>query len=266
MKKILSMALALTMTTLVGCASTTGGGVIGVERKQLMIVPSDEVLKLSLESYNKRVSDANKSRLLDTNPAQKDRLITIAAKLVNQVDIYRPDAKAWKWEVHTIKSDDLNAFVMSGGKIMFYTGIIDRLRLTDDEIAAVMGHEISHALREHARERVSHQYATQMSMGLAASFLGLSQGQAQLASLVSSYGIEKPHGRTQESEADVMGLELMARAGYNPAAAVTLWQKMAAANKNQVPQFLSTHPSSDNRISTLQSMIPKVMPLYQQSK
>lgn len=266
MKKLLSVALALSMTGLIGCATTTGAGAIGVERKQLMIVSSDEVMALSLQSYNEKVDEATRSNTLDTNPAQKKRLIDIAANLVDQVAIYRPDAKAWKWEVHTIKSDELNAFVMSGGKIMFYTGIIDRLNLTDDEIAAIMGHEISHALREHARERVSRQYATQMGMGLVGGILGLSGGEAQIASLIGNYGIEKPHSRTQESEADLMGLELMARGGYNPAAAVTLWQKMGAANKNAPPQFLSTHPSSENRIATLQAMIPKVLPLYQQSK
>ncbi|MBO6225842.1 MAG: M48 family metallopeptidase [Psychrobacter sp.] len=266
MKKILSLTLALSMTGLIGCASTTGAGVIGVERKQMMIVSSDEVMKLSLQSYNQRVNEASRSKLLDTNLAQKQRLTLIASKLINHVDVYRPDAKAWKWEVHTIKSDELNAFVMSGGKIMFYTGIIDRLNLTDDEIAAIMGHEMAHALREHARERVSHQYATNMGMNLVGGLLGLSQGQAQIAGIVSNYGIEKPHSRTQESEADVMGLELMARAGYNPEAAITLWQKMAAANKSAPPQFLSTHPSSTNRIATLKSLIPKVAPLYQQSR
>ena len=149
---------------------------------------------------------------------------------------------------------------------MFYSGIIDRLNLTDDEIAAIMGHEISHALREHSRERLSREYATQTGIGLAASIFGLSQGQAELAGTAGNLGLSLPHSRTQESEADQIGLELMARAGYNPQAAVTLWQKMQKASQGEPPQFLSTHPTSSSRIAELQSLMPKVTPLYQQSR
>ena len=155
---------------------------------------------------------------------------------------------------------------MPGGKVMFYTGIIDRLNLTDDEIAAIMGHEISHALREHSRERISRQYATQTGIGVAASIFGLSQGQAQLANVAGDLGLSRPHSRTQESEADQIGLELMARAGYNPQAAISLWQKMQRASQGEPPQFLSTHPASSNRIAELQSLMPKVMPLYQKAR
>lgn len=264
--KITILAASVSTMGLVGCSSTTGGGAIGVDRQQLLLVSSEQVLQMSAQSYAQNVQEARKRGLLDTNAAQLSRLKNIANRLVGQVGVYRPDAAKWQWEVHTIKSKELNAFVMPGGKIMFYTGIIDRLNLTDDEIAAIMGHEISHALREHSRERLSREYATQTGIGVAASVFGLTQGQAQLANMAGDFGLSRPHSRTQESEADQIGLELMARAGYNPQAAISLWQKMQRASQGEPPQFLSTHPSSNNRIAQLQALMPKVTPLYQKSR
>lgn len=269
MKKLLVtavMAASVSALTLTSCTSTTGAGATGVDRQQLLLVSSEQVLQMSAQSYAKSVQDARSKRVLDTNTAQVNRLKSIANRLVGQVGTYRADAARWDWEVHTIKSDQLNAFVMPGGKIMFYTGIIDRLNLTDDEIAAIMGHEISHALREHSRERLSREYATQTGIGVAASIFGLSQGQAQLAGVAGDLGLSRPHSRTQETEADQIGLELMARAGYNPQAAITLWQKMQRASQGEPPQFLSTHPTSSSRIAQMQALMPKVMPLYQKSR
>lgn len=269
MKKILTTAVitaSLSLMSLTGCTSTTNSGAVGVDRQQLLLVSSEQVQQLSAQSYNKSIQEARAKGVLDTNQAQLKRLKNIANRLVGQVGVYRPDAARWNWEVHTIKSNELNAFVMPGGKIMFYSGIIDRLNLTDDEIAAIMGHEMSHALREHSRERLSREYATQTGIGVAASVFGLSQGQAQLANLAGDFGISRPHSRTQESEADQIGLELMARAGYNPQAAISLWQKMQRASEGEPPQFLSTHPASSTRISQLQSLMPKVMPLYQKAR
>lgn len=260
------LTVSLTATALVGCSSTTGTGAIGVDRQQLLLVSSEQVMQLSAQSYNKSIQEARAKGVLDTNPAQVARLKRIANRLIAQTGTYRPDALNWQWEVHTIKSNELNAFVMPGGKIMFYTGIIDRLGLTDDEIAAIMGHEMAHALREHSRERMSRAYATQTGIGIAASVFGLSSGEAQLATLAGDIGLGLPHSRTQESEADRMGLELMARAGFNPQAAISLWQKMQRTGSGGMPQFLSTHPSSSNRIAELQALMPKVMPLYNQSR
>ncbi|WP_131667818.1 M48 family metallopeptidase [Psychrobacter pygoscelis] len=266
-KTVLAVSItAMTATGLSGCASTTSAGAVGVDRQQLLLISSEQVQQMSAQSYNKSIAEAKQRRLLDTNPAQLARLKRIANNLVNQVSVYRPDAARWNWEVHTIKSKSLNAFVMPGGKVMFYTGIIDRLNLTDDEIAAIMGHEMAHALREHSRERLSREVATQTGIGIAASVFGLSQGQAQLAGVAGDLGLSRPHSRTQESEADQIGLELMARAGYNPQAAVSLWHKMQQASKGEPPQFLSTHPSSSNRIAKLQALMPRVMPLYQQNR
>lgn len=260
-------ATLATSSTLVGCASTTNTGAIGINRNQLLLVSNAEVQQLAAQSFNETVGKARQAGKLDTNPAQVNRLKRIASRLIGQVGVYRPDAQNWAWEVHTIQSNTINAYVLPGGKIMFYTGIIDRLNLTDDEIAAIMGHEMAHALREHTREKLSQQMATQLGLGVVTSRFGLSQGQAQLAGYASELGLALPNSRQMESEADVMGLELMARAGYNPQAAVSLWRKMQQVDgRGEPPQFLSTHPASATRINNLQALMPRVMPLYQQTQ
>lgn len=259
------LIVALLSLSLLACSSTTTGGAIGGERKQLLLVSSQEVLNLSQKAYQQTVAEAKAAGRLDTNAAQVARLKRIANRLIPHTRVYRADAVGWDWKVHTIASDQINAYVMPGGKIVFYTGIVDKLQLSDDEIAAIMGHEMAHALREHSREQLSRQLATQGSLALAASAFGLSNSQAQIASVASEIGLTLPHSRAQESEADRMGLELMARAGYNPNAAVSLWQKMQRVGGN-TPEFLSTHPSSQSRIHTLQSLIPSVMPLYQAAR
>jgi len=152
---------------------------------------------------------------------------------------------------------------MPGGKIMVYDGLVKHLKLTDDEIAAVMGHEIAHALREHSRERVSRQYAQQLAISGAAAILGADANVADLANTVATVTFQLPFSREQEAEADTVGIELMARAGFNPSSAVSLWKKMIASEQQQPPEFLSTHPSSANRIQNLEALVPKVLPLYQ---
>ncbi|MDO4440890.1 MAG: M48 family metallopeptidase [Moraxella sp.] len=266
-KKFLTTALlgASISLTMVGCSSTTDSGVVGADRKQLLLVSSNEVMQLSSQAYHQTVAQARAQGKLDTNAAQVARLRRIANNLIAHTNVYRADAQGWQWEVHTIASNDINAYVMPGGKIVFYTGIIDRLNLTDAEIAAIMGHEMAHALREHTREKMSRSVATSGVLSIASAALGLSSGQQELAGLASQLGLNLPHSRTQEAEADKIGLELMARAGYNPNAAVSLWQKMQSAGGSSTPQFLSTHPSSSNRIAAMQTLIPTVMPLYQSS-
>ena len=268
-KKLMMSSLAASVITVgaTGCSTTTDTGAIGVDRNQLLVVSDQQVQQLSNQAFQQEIAAARAKGLLDTNPAQLARLQKISQRLIAQTGAYRSDARQWSWEVHVIKSNELNAHVLPGGKIVFYSGIIDRLNLTDAEIAAIMGHEMAHALREHTRERLSRDVATQTGIGIAASVLGLSQGQAQLAGLAGDLGISRPNSRTQETEADLMGLELMARAGYDPNAAVSLWRKMqSAGGRGEPPQFLSTHPVSSTRIATIQSLLPRVMPLYQQSR
>lgn len=255
--------LVFASVVLVGCTSTTNSGTMGSERKQLLLVSDQEILQLAEQSYRQILNQAYQQGQLDNNPVQLARLTRIAQRLIAQTGIYRPDAINWHWEIHTIDSNKLNAYVMAGGKMIFYTGIIEQLKLNDDEIAAIMGHEMAHALREHHREQLSRELAVQSGIGLAANFFGLTNTQATLANIASEFGLNLPHSRTQEREADRLGLELMARAGYNPNAAISLWQKMQAIDGDFVSlEFLSTHPNSGNRINELNQMIPAVMPLY----
>lgn len=267
--KKLAFMVALTLSTalpIIGCTSTTQSGSIGINRKQLLLVSQSEMMSYAEQAYQKTITQARKNGILDVNATQVARLKRIASRLINHTSIYRSDASGWGWQVHVIDSPELNAYVMPNGKIIFYSGIIKTLNLTDDEIAAIMGHEMAHALREHSREQVSRQIATQGTLGIAGAALGLSSGQMELAGALGNVGLALPHSRTQETEADKIGLELMARAGYNPQAGISLWQKMQKASEGEGPQFLSTHPNPANRINVLQALMPTVMPLYEASK
>ncbi|MCF5708525.1 M48 family metalloprotease [Pseudomonas syringae] len=249
-----------------GCQSvnTTTGDSVGVERKQYMfsMLSTDEVNKMYAQSYQQTVGEASSKGVLDTTSADAKRVNAIAKRLIAQAPKLRPDSAQWQWEVNLIKSDDLNANCGPGGKIIFFTGLIDTLKLTDDEIAAVMGHEIAHALREHGREAMSKAYGVGIAKQGAA-LLGLSQEGIAMTDTAVKYSLTLPNSRSNENEADLLGLELAARAGYNPNAAITLWQKMTQNAGGSQPEFLSTHPASENRIASLQAAIPKVMPLYQ---
>lgn len=255
---------------LAGCqvVNTTSGGAVGVERKQYMfsMLSTQQVNQMYEASFQKTLAEASQKGVLDSNSAEAKRLNAIAERLIAQAPVFRPDAAQWQWQVALIKSDELNASCGPGGKIIFYTGLIDRLQLTDDEIAAVMGHEIAHALREHSREAMSQAYGVDLAKQSASALLGLPAADMELADTAVQLGMTLPNSRANENEADLIGLELAARAGYNPNAALTLWQKMTQAGGGQPPQFLSTHPSPGNRTAALQSAIPKVMPLYEQAK
>lgn len=251
---------------LLSCATTTEQGAVGITRRQVMLVPAEQVVSMAADSYNQtKVENQNKGTL-DQNPQMLSRVKNIAAKLIPTTAAFRKDAPAWAWEVHVITSSELNAYCMPGGKIIFYSGLIDSLHLTDGEIAAVMGHEISHALREHGRERMSEQLAEQgLLTGLSLSGT-MDPKYAQVAAIASQVFYTLPHSRTQESEADEMGVELMARAGFDPRESLTLWKKMdAAAGGSKPPEFLSTHPVDQKRIEQLQALMPKVVPLYEKS-
>ncbi len=258
--------VASSFAVLTACTSSTHEGATGIQRKQFLLLPAEQVNAMALQSYRGELSQAKQKGALNTDKANLERIRKIADRLIPQVATFRPDALNWAWEVNLESRNELNAYCAPGGKIMFFTGIINNLKLTDDEIAAIMGHEIAHALREHGRERISQAYAQQAGMAILAMVTDMSQQQATILQTATHLGLTLPHGRGQETEADVMGLELLARAGYDPKAAVTLWQKMAAANKSAPPAFLSTHPSSSQRINELNSKIAVVMPLYQAAK
>lgn len=263
------LALFLAASLLAGCqaVNTTSGGAVGVERKQYMfsMLSTEQVNQMYAQSYQETLSEASKKGALEKSGAVTKRVNAIAQRLIAEVPAFRPDAAQWNWEVNVIDSPELNANCGPGGKIIFYTGLIDKLKLTDDEIAAVMGHEIAHALREHGREAMSKAYGVQMATQIGSAF-GVGDGSLQLANMGVEYLMTLPNSRSNENEADLIGLELAARAGYNPNAAVSLWQKMGAAGGSAPPEFLSTHPSSSSRTQALQQTIPKVMPLYQQRR
>lgn len=270
MKGILRSALltALVGVAVTGCTTvkTTQAGTVGVERKQAMLVSSAEVNQSAAQQYAQVTGQARQKGQLNRDPAQTERVRSIANRLIPQTAVFRADASGWKWEVNVISSKELNAWCMPGGKIAVYSGLIERLKLSDDEIAAVMGHEIAHALREHARERISQQMATSAVVGVGAAVLGVGQAGADLGSLVAQVTFTLPNSRTHEMEADRIGVELAARAGYDPRGAVTVWQKMAKADGGGGVEFLSTHPSPENRVKDLEIYSQKVMPLYEAAR
>jgi predicted Zn-dependent protease len=250
-----------------GCASTTAGGAVGAQRSQLMLVSSEELEQMAEQSYARMKADASSKGELNHDAAMLKRVRAIAMNIKPHTAVFRKDAPGWNWEVNVISSNELNAFCMPGGKIMFYSGLIRQLHLSDEEIAIVMGHEIAHALREHSREQVSQAMAAQTAISIGTVLLGLGQTSAEVSNSVYQALIATKFSRTDESEADDIGLELTARSGYDPRAGVTLWQKMIAANSGgRPPEFMSTHPAEASRVQKIQSLLPTVMPLYEAAK
>lgn len=239
---------------------------VGGISKAAKLVPAGQVEQAAAQQYQSMMQEAaNKNALLPADHPQTRRLRGIAQKIIPHSYEWNPRAKNWRWEVNILSSNQINAFCMPGGKIAFYTGILEQLQLTDDEVAMIMGHEVAHALREHARERMGKQAATNIGINLGAQLLGLGNTGAQIASMGGQL-LSLKFGREDESEADLVGMELAARAGYNPRAGVSLWQKMAAASKGAPPQFLSTHPSGPTRIKDIEANLHKVEPLYERAR
>lgn len=264
--KIIIIA-AIVLSQLASCATSTQSTVAGVNRKQFLLLSESQVTEMSSQQYAQTLQQSSNRKLLNVNQAQLERVRNISNRLIAQTGTFRPDALKWKWEVNVEKNDQINAYCMPGGKIMVFTGLIEKLNTTNDELAAVIGHEIAHALREHGRERMSTGLVQQIGLqGLAALVTGGNAATYDMAGTATNILFTLPNSRTQEQEADRIGLELAARAGYNPEAAISLWQKMGAQNSQKPPEFLSTHPSNANRIDDLRKLIPKVMPLYLANK
>ena len=230
------------------------------------LVPAETIERSAAQQYAQMLQQAtNQNALAGRDHPQVKRLRAIANKTIPHALGWNPRAANWRWEVNLIGSKQINAFCMPGGKIAFYTGILDQLKLTDDEVATVMGHEVAHALREHARERMGKNAATGIGASLLSSVLGL----GELGQTVTNYGAQLltlQFSRSDESEADLVGMELAARAGFDPRSGVSLWQKMAIASKGAPPQWLSTHPSGTTRIADIEANLPKVLPLYARAK
>ena len=230
------------------------------------LIPAEELEGAAQKQYGQMMAEANsKGVLMPASDPQVVRLRNIARRLIPHSAQWNDRANRWKWEVNLIRSEQINAFCMPGGKIAFYTGILEKLKLSDDEAAMIMGHEMAHALREHARERLAKTQATGMGLSVLSSLLGL----GQLGDVAASLGTQLltlRFSREDETEADLVGLELAARSGYQPRASVSLWQKMAAKTGGPGIGFLSTHPTGPNRIRDLEANVPKVQGLYERAR
>lgn len=266
--RIAAACCAVLVAALTGaCSTTTAGGAVGADRSQLLLVSSAQLEQMAAQSYDKLRTEAAGRGVLNRDAAQLARIRGIAARIRPQTAVFRPDAPGWAWEVNLVGSDEVNAFCMPGGKIVFYSGLVSGLALSDDEIAVVMGHEIAHALREHSREQVSQAMAAQAAIGIGASILGFGQGAADLANVGYEALVATRFSRNDEKEADRIGLELAARAGYDPRAGATLWRKMMAKSGGaRPPEFLSSHPADARRIDEVQSLLPVVQPLYEAAR
>ena len=257
MKSTLVVA-ALLATSLAGCESNPVSG-----RSQLVLVSEEQAQASSAQAYATTLSEAQKKGKLSNDAALNNRVKRITDRLIGEAKLMYPPSRDWNWSVAVIDEPTINAWCMPGGKMAIYTGIINKLNLNDDEIAQIMGHEISHALLGHGRERMSRAMATQGGLMLGSIVAGQD---LSVLGPVADIALTLPNSRGAESEADRYGIELAARAGYNPHAAVRLWEKMGTASGNSTPQFLSTHPAPANRIQALTALVPQMMPLYQKAR
>lgn len=245
---------------LTACATSPTG------RSQLMLISPEHAISASSEAYTQTLLPLQKEGKIDNDTRASQRVREITGKIITQAIILFPQSRDWEWSVKVIDDPEtVNAWCMAGGKMAVYTGLLEKVQPTDDELAQVMGHEISHALANHTAERMSMALATQIGM-LGVAIAVSDSDHAGLAltgsALAAALAINLPNSRSSESEADLMGIELAARAGYNPHAAATLWQKMEKAGGGGPPQFLSTHPSPANRQETLQQLAAQMMPYY----
>lgn len=257
MKKI---AILLTLLLLAACAVSPTG------RKQLMLVSPEQAINASKSAYVETLAPFKKSGKLDADPQDTARVRGITGKIIAQTIRLYPDTAGWQWDIKVIDDPEtINAWCMAGGKMAVYTGLLNKVKPTDDELAQVIGHEISHAVANHTAERMSVAMASQLGLTTVALATG-SEGGTTLkgAELAANLAIQLPNSRTAEAEADHIGIELAARAGYNPYAAISLWQKMAKSGGSSPPQFLSTHPNPANRIAALRNLAPQMMKYYNQ--
>lgn len=257
MKKLLILILLFALSA---CGTSPTG------RSQLMLISPEQAIESSREAYVQTLKPLDKEGKIDSDIVVSRRIQQITGRLIAQAIILYPHTSEWEWSVKVIDDPEtVNAWCMAGGKMAIYTGLIEKTKATDDEIAQVMGHEISHALANHTAERMSMAMASQVGlMGLAIALGDNEYGGAMLSgsSAAAAVAITLPNSRTSETEADAIGIELAARAGYDPKAAASLWQKMSEVGGNGPPEFLSTHPSPNNRKETLTALAQKVMPYY----
>ncbi len=257
MRKVLTLLFAVTVLS--ACVTSPTG------RSQLMLISPESAIVESRKAYLSTVSDLDKQNKLVDDPALIEKVQVITGRLVTAAIALYPESARWEWSVAVIDDPEtVNAWCMAGGRMAVYTGLFEKLKLTDAEFAQIMGHEISHALANHTAERMSRAMATTLAvvaLGVMSDKPAATMGAAALAAKLA---LELPNSRTAESEADHIGIELATRAGYDPDAAVTLWQKMAALDGSKPAKFLSTHPSPENREAALAALIPQMRTLNPQ--
>lgn len=255
-----SLVLVLIAALLTACATTPTG------RKQLMIVSEDQAISASAQAYVQTIAPLEKEGKINSDKALTARVEKITGRLITEAIVMRPETRDWDWSMKVIDDpESVNAWCMAGGKMALYTGLVEKIQPTDDELAQVIGHEISHALANHTAEKMSVAMASSlgvMVIGIATDNRAVTAGAAGAAVLA----VTLPNSRTAESEADRIGIELAAKAGYDPRAAVTLWKKMEKAGNGAPPEFLSTHPSADTRQQRLEKLVPQMMPYYEEKK
>jgi predicted Zn-dependent protease len=258
MKKHLTTFL-LCAVLIIACTTSPTG------RHQLMLVSEDSAIAASKQAYVEMLKPYAQKGKIDNNPSLRGRVYRITGRLIAQAIKMRPETKGWDWSIKIIDDPEtINAWAMAGGKMAIYSGLVEKLKPTDNELAQVLGHEIAHALAKHSAEKMSVAMASSIgvaAVGIAADGSGLALTGAALAAALA---VQKPNSRAAESEADRIGIELAAKAGYDPRAAVTLWQKMAKAGGKSPPEFLSTHPAPENREKKLAALVPRMLPYYEQ--
>ncbi len=258
MKRLIYPVLLCVALITASATSPTG-------RRQLMIVSEESAIAASKDAYVEMLKPYAQKGKLDNNPALKKRVYRITGRLIAQAINMRPDTENWEWSIKIIDDPKtVNAWAMAGGKMALYSGLVIQLKATDDELAQVLGHEIAHALAKHSAEKMSVAMASSIGV-VAVSVAADNKGLALTgAALAAALAVQRPNSRAAESEADRIGIELAAKAGYDPRAAITLWQKMAQVGGKGPPEFLSTHPSPENREKKLAGYVPEMMPYYQQ--
>ena len=264
-RRVLKTAAAGAVLSLPGAAALAQqreGVQVGPRSNFESLVPAAEIEAEAARGYHDMLAQARAAhRLALPEHVQLRRLVMISQRLRPFAGMWNERAIGWQWEVNLINSPEINAFCMPGGKIAFYWGILSKLQLSDDEVAMVMGHEMTHALREHGRAQIGKQVATQGTIALLAGLFGWGNTGRQVAGMGGQL-LSLKYSRDDETEADLIGLELAARAGYQPQAAISLWQKMEAASRGAPPAFLSDHPSNPDRLRVIAANIPRVQGLY----
>ena len=267
MLRLLALFLALVLAGPAVAAEPAPSEGVDVKKSRLLLLPKSTVENSSAQQYAQMMRAAAQKNALNTDRAQVERLRAIARNLIPPAARFNDDSKRWRWEVNLVSSRAVNAFCMPGGKIAFYTGIISALQLTDDEVAVIMGHEIAHALLEHGRARMSEQVLKSVGITVAAMVFNLGHVSASVLGQAADLAVSLPFSRQHETDADLVGMELAARAGYDPRAAANVWRKMSKlGGGNQPPQFLSTHPGHASRIKDIETNLPRVMPLYEAAR